>query len=123
MFSSLLGVWQSAPYLFADFLQQYQGHRMHRSASDLRSSPSYQWYLLGLSIVPLVLLWTTVRQAQILYATLGAWFMPLVALSLLMLNNRTALVGERFRNGFIINTLLVLTLALFAYLAVMGILN
>ena len=123
VFSSLLGVWQSAPYLFADFLHQYQGQGRYRSASDLRSSPSYQWYLLGLSIVPLVLLWTTVRQAQILYVTLGAWFMPLVALSLLMLNNRTALVGKEFRNGFIINTLLVLTLALFAYLAVMGILD
>jgi hypothetical protein len=68
-----------------------------------------------------VLLWTTVRQVQLVYVTLGAWFMPLVALTLLVMNNRPRWVGQSFRNGWAINVLLVVTLGLFAYLAFMGI--
>ena len=122
VFSSLLGVWQSVPYIFADFVRARRGKPADAAiASDLQESRAYRWYLLGVAVVPLVLLWTTVRQVQLVYATLGAWFMPLVALTLLVMNNRSRWVGQSFRNGWAINGLLVVTLGLFAYLALMGI--
>jgi hypothetical protein len=58
---------------------------------------------------------------QLAYALLGAWFMPLVALTLLVMNTRTAWVGRDFRNGWGINLLLAGTVTLFTFLAVIGI--
>jgi len=42
--------------------------------------------------------------------------MPLLALTLLILNTQRRFVGERFRSGRLINALLVITLVLFAYM-------
>ena len=117
VFSSLLGVWQSTPYLFADFYtlrrQRLYGEERPK---DLSRTAAYRWYLVAIAIVPLGLLWGTVRQVQLAYAVMGAMFMPLLALTLLILNTQGRLVGERFRSGWLINALLVATLALFAYM-------
>jgi len=117
VFSSLLGVWQSTPYLFADFYtlrrQRLYGEERPK---DLSRTAAYRWYLVAIAIVPLGLLWGTVRQVQLAYAVMGALFMPLLALTLLILNTQGRLVGERFRSGWLINALLVATLALFAYM-------
>jgi Mn2+/Fe2+ NRAMP family transporter len=122
VFSSLLGVWQSAPYIFADFLSVRRGAQTARGdGGALRRSTGYRWYLAAIALVPLVLLWTPVREVQLVYATLGAWFMPVVALTLLLMNNRVPWVGGAFRNSRILNVLLVLTLATFTYLALIGI--
>ena len=68
-------------------------------------------------MVPLCLLWISVQQVQLVYAMVGAFFMPLLALSLLVMNNRVAWVGESFRNGWIANAVLVATLLFFGYVA------
>ncbi len=117
VFSSLLGVWQSTPYLFADFYT-LRRQRLYGEArpKDLSRTAAYRWYLVAIAIVPLVLLWGTVRQVQLAYAVMGALFMPLLALTLLILNTQGRLVGKRFRSGWFINALLVATLALFAYM-------
>jgi len=113
VFSSLLGVWQSAPYLFADFLRL----RGKREASiDLKRTPEYRMYLVAIAIVPAALLWLTVERVQLAYAVMGALFMPLLAVTLLILNTNRRLVGERFRNAVWINVLLVVTVLLFAYM-------
>lgn len=113
VFSSLLGVWQSAPYLFADLVATGGGGAARQGGSE-RSA--YRGFLLFIATVPLVLLWTTLERAQLLYAVFGALFMPLLALTLLVMNNRTAWVAREFRTGWVTNTALVVTLGIFAWI-------
>jgi Mn2+/Fe2+ NRAMP family transporter len=121
VFSSLLGVWQSAPYLFADFLALRRGlpDEEYRQL-DLAQTPAYRLFQLAIAFIPLILLWTTVRQVQFVYAVLGAAFMPLVALTLLIMNNREEWVGKPFRSGWPVNLLLVVTLLFFVWTGLTG---
>jgi len=129
VFSSLLGVWQSVPYLFADISSLWGKQASCPAASPpgpsipgrrlpLHETRAYRRYLLGLTLVPLPLLWVSIQRAQLVYAVVGSLFMPLLALSLLFMNNRTEWVGDRFRNGRITNAVLVITLGFFLYVAV-----
>jgi len=116
VFTSLLGVWQGVPYMFADFLRLHRsGLRGSPGSADLRGTPAYRFYLLALGTVPLSLLWVRVQLVQYIYGIVGALFMPFVALTLLLLNNRVRLVGREFKNGWVTNALLALTLAFFSY--------
>lgn len=115
VFSSLLGVWQSAPYFFADFLSLRRERRAdERRDLDFARTGAYRGYLTAMAVVPLPLLWLSLQRAQLVYAVLGSLFMPLLALTLLIMNNRTAWVGPAFRNRWITNAVLTLTLAFFA---------
>lgn len=119
VFSSLLGVWQSIPYLFADFVALRRGDdQAARDDTDFAKTPAYRACLLGLSVFSLPVLFLSVKQAQLAYAVLGSLFMPLLALTLLILNNRGERVGERFRNGWATNTVLGLTLIFFGWIAI-----
>jgi hypothetical protein len=113
VFSSLLGVWQSAPYLFADLVAK-PGSAAARQRGSERYA--YRGFLLFIATAPLVLLWTTLERAQLLYAVFGSLFMPLLALTLLVMNNRTGWVGREFRTGWMTNLALGVTLALFAWI-------
>ncbi len=116
VFTSLLGVWQSAPYLFADFWALHRRVPAEvRRDLDFTRTPAYRWYQLAIAILPLCLLGQTVTQIQLVYAVLGACFMPLLAAALLLMNNRTAWVGAAFRNGWLTNAVLAATLAFFAW--------
>jgi Mn2+/Fe2+ NRAMP family transporter len=111
VFSSLLGVWQSAPYLFADLVSA-PGTAPRPPGPDRRA---YTAFLLYVGVVPLVLLWTSLERAQLLYAVFGALFMPLLAAALLVMNNRARWVGREFRNGWLVNLALAATLGFFAW--------
>jgi Mn2+/Fe2+ NRAMP family transporter len=119
VFSSLLGVWQSAPYLMADFLwlraNRSSGSSLKSGSVDLKQTVAYRGFLVALAVVPLANLFLTVERIQLAYAVMGAMFMPLLAVTLLILNNQTRWVGPRFRNSWWINAVLVLTVLLFAY--------
>jgi Mn2+/Fe2+ NRAMP family transporter len=115
VFSSLIGVWQSAPYLFSDFLALRNGTGTLKSV-DLKKTAAYRGYLVAIAIVPLAGLFLTVEKIQLAYATMGALFMPMLALTLLAMNTRTKWVGEKFRNPWWINLTLAATLLLFAYI-------
>lgn len=116
VFSSLLGVWQSIPYLFADFWLIRRGTTSdERRSIDYTRTLPYRVYLVGLAIVPLVFLTRRLETVQLTYAVLAACFMPLLALTLLIMNNRKDWVGPRFKSGWIINVLLAATLAFFCY--------
>jgi Mn2+/Fe2+ NRAMP family transporter len=94
VFSSLLGVWQAVPYLFADFCGIVAGRT---GPVDTRGR-AYRGYLFALALVPIPGLLGGFRAVQKAYAVVGAGFLPLLALALLVMNGRTAWVGERFRN-------------------------
>ena len=120
VFSSVLGVWQSAPSLFADFVR-FRTAPLMRIGSDLGDRrPAYRWFLWALAVVSLIWLWAPVRTIQLIYATVGAGFLPFLAVTLLVMNNRRVWVGE-LRNGWIVNALLAATLLAFSYLAIRGI--
>jgi len=115
IFSSLLGVWQSVPYLFADFWQLTRKRHCspRRPSVDPRSLP-YRAYLLAVAFLPATsFLWTGFRQAQKWYAIVGAMCIPMLALVLLALNGRSRLVGPKYRNSLATSILLVATLAFF----------
>jgi Mn2+/Fe2+ NRAMP family transporter len=124
VFTSLIGVWQGVPYLFADFINLRRGRSVGKDpAVDIKRSREYRAFLIALTVLPMSLLWFNVQQVQLAYAAMGALFMPLVALTLLLLNNRRSLVGPGFRNGLAVNILLIATLAFFSYLGAKEILN
>jgi Mn2+/Fe2+ NRAMP family transporter len=117
VFSALLGVWQSLPYLFADFLRLRRGAvAADGIEKDLSSSRAYRGYLILQATVPLILLRWPVPQLQLAFGFTGAMLLPLLALTLLLMNNRRQWVGEEFRSGFVINAVLAIALAFFGYM-------
>lgn len=117
VFSSMLGVWQGVPYLFADFVGQFARGRSAPERVDTRSLP-YRGYLLYLALPPMLLLlagkpvWLVIA-----YAVAGAFFMPLLAGLLLYMNNRRDWMGG-FSNGPAANAVLLLSLLVFGLLLV-----
>lgn len=114
VFSSLLGVWQAVPYLFADLCRSLGG--ASDAEADLQRTSSYRRYQLALAILPLTGMSVAFIQAQKLYAIAGACFVPLLALALLLLNGRKADLG-RHANGGIAMAMLIFTLLFFGVLA------
>ena len=117
VWSSVLGVWQAVPYLFADcwgLLRRRSGDAA--AAVDTAAKP-YRIYLLLLATVPMLGLFASFREVQKIYTVLGALFFPLLALAVLVFNGRASWVGERFRNGPATVIALVGVLLFFSYLA------
>ncbi len=87
--SSLLGVWQSVPYLFADALAAARGTRV--DAASLRASRGYRGYQAALALVPLLGLLVGFASMQKAYAIAGSLFLPMLALALLALGRNGVL--------------------------------
>lgn len=114
VFSALLGVWQSLPYLFTDFLALRRGRGTAAWADGMvERSRSYRLYLAGLATIPLLLVRWPVDQLQLAFGLTGAMLLPLLAATLLLMNNRKEWVGEEFRYGLGLNLILVSALAFF----------
>ncbi len=112
VFSSLLGVWQGVPYLFADWWASWRG-RSAAGGVPSHSSRAYRGFLWFLGVPPLLLLvFEKPLVVVIVYAVAGAFFMPFLAAVLLVLNNRRDWVGEA-RNRWRGNLALAVALALF----------
>jgi hypothetical protein len=125
IFDSLLGVWQSVPYLFCDFWQlsrrprRIDDHELGRSAATEVDTHSriYRGYLLALATVPMIGLWFSFVYIQKAYSLLGAIVMPLLAAALLVLNGRSDWVGRAYRNRPLTVAVLVAVLLFFIYAA------
>lgn len=113
VFSSLLGVWQSVPYLFADLWGRIRDRPAPPDRRADTTSPEYRWYLVGIALLPMIGLWVGFARMQKLYAIVGALFIPMLAIVLLLLNGRVAWVGERFRNRPLMSALLLIILVFF----------
>jgi Mn2+/Fe2+ NRAMP family transporter len=117
-FSSLLGVWQAVPYIFADYWSFARGSMPSDGPAlppvDTRGLP-YRAYLLGLAVVPMLGLLVSFREVQKVYAVFGALFVPLLAVTLLVLNGRADWVGPRLRNRPATAVLLAATVVLFLF--------
>jgi Mn2+/Fe2+ NRAMP family transporter len=118
VFSSMLGVWQSIPYLFAD-LWRMRGGRRHHEKVNTRGR-AYRGYLYAIALIPVVgMAGSNFRLLQQSYAVVGAAFIPMLAVILLLLNGRAAWVGSRYKNSWITVLILVAVLAFFAYAALL----
>jgi Mn2+/Fe2+ NRAMP family transporter len=115
VFSSMLGVWQGVPYLFADFIGQFRAKPGMQASVDTRA-PAYRGYQLYLALPPMLLLlagkpvWLVIA-----YAVAGAFFMPLLAGLLLYMNNRRDWLG-RLKNGPAANLVLLVAVLVFGLL-------
>lgn len=118
-FTSVLGGWNGFAYLFADIV------RIGRKIDDADAekhiserSPMFRLFLVWSAFPPmLLLLWGEPVLLVIAYAALGALLMPFLSGALLvMLNSRK--VPNQFRNRWLSNSILVLSLILFATLGV-----
>lgn len=94
VFSSLLGVWQSVPYVFADYLRIAHA----RPGPVDTSSRAYRGSLLALATVPAAGLVLGFQSIQKAYAVIGAAFLPLLALSLLYLCGPRGGLSSEHRN-------------------------
>ena len=119
VFSSLLGVWQAVPYLFADCwrLTRRGPARSQPARVDTQALP-YRSFLVFIALVPMIGLFMGFQQVQKIYTVSGALFFPCLALALLILNGRAAWVGERFKSRPITSVVLLGVLAFFSRIAV-----
>lgn len=115
VFSSVVGVWQAVPYVFADFwrLRALPKGMEPGTEVDTRSRP-YRAYLYALTFVPLLGLGLEFKSIQLAYSKFGACFLPALALTLLVLNRRNGPLGAARANRPATVAVLVLTLAFFA---------
>jgi hypothetical protein len=117
--SSLLGVWQAVPYLFADFVSRRAAAGGPRDEEvPLTKTWAYRGYLIGLAVVPIPLLFQKFETAQQYYAVFGATFIPALAALLLFMNGRRSWVGES-RNGVWSVGALLAALCVFGWFALM----
>jgi hypothetical protein len=112
VFTSMIGVWHGVPYLFADFVYTKREGGASGQTS-LTRTPAYKGYLAAMVILPMSLLvmqspvWVVVA-----YAVTGAFFMPLLAVLLLYMNNQARWLSEQ-RSSLINKALMIFCLLLF----------
>jgi len=123
IFSSLLGVWQGVPYLFADIWRCLEKQKGRAESTISTTSRSYQWYLYALGIIPILGLWVGFAHMQKLYAIVGALFMPMLAIVLLIFNTRTDWMGRAHRNHRITNLFLTVILLFFLWMGVLTVIK
>jgi hypothetical protein len=117
VFASLLGIWQSIPYLFADFyglLAHYP--RARREALTAVTSAPYRLALLFITVVPIGFAFLDQPLFVIkTFTVVSSLFIPFVAATLLYLNNfRIPLQSGVPKNSALTNAVLVLALVVFA---------
>ena len=122
VFSSLVGVWQAVPYLFADFWHLFRNAQNKDSFEPYvvnTRGTVYRVYLCVLATVPMLGLAYDFQTVQKLNSVFGALVMPTLALALLILNGRRIWVGEAYRNRKISVFALLFVLVFFSCLGLM----
>lgn len=119
VFSSLLGVWQGIPYMFADFygiLKKYP--QDVRNEMTQVTSKQYRAALIFITLAPIPFAFTARPfLLVVVYTVLGSLFIPFLAATLLYLNNRVKWDSPVKRNGWGANIVLWMVLAFFAVIA------
>jgi Mn2+/Fe2+ NRAMP family transporter len=118
-YSSLVGAWNGFAHLFADYVRTaHPRHEQGPDAPPTEREPAFRWFLVWITFPPMVLLFFDQPVfLVIVYAALGALFLPFLAGTLLWLLN-SARVKPEFRNSILANLVLGSSVLLFAVLAV-----
>ncbi len=116
VFASLLGVWQSVPYLYADFygILKKMSPAERLAVVKVTSTP-YRIALAFITLVPLPFAFTgRPISVIVIYTIVGSLFVPFLAATLLYLNNRVKWTEPVPHNSWYTNLLLGAILLLFA---------
>jgi Mn2+/Fe2+ NRAMP family transporter len=121
--SSILGAWNGAAYLFADFVRTFLNVPDERAEEFLsEKSVWFRGFLVWMTFPPMILFtFGEPVYLVITYAALGSLFMPFLALTLLWLLNRR--VPSEYRNGVVMNGFLAACVLLFVVLAAQEIID
>ena len=125
VFASLLGVWQSVPYLYADSygILKHLSPEARRQVTEASSMP-YRVALTFITLAPLPFAFTSRPLAIIvIYTIVGSLFIPFLAATLLYLNNRVKWSANVPHNHWTTNVLLIAILALFAIVGSQEVMN
>jgi len=120
VFSSLLGVWQAVPYLFADLwalLRRSKPENRGVETTVVTRSLHYRSYLAAMALLPIAGLFRGFGEIQKLYAVVGACFIPILALTLLVMNGKTDWIGKSYRNHPLTVAALLGVLLFFGWIA------
>ncbi|GAB5405516.1 MAG: Nramp family divalent metal transporter [Aureliella sp.] len=111
VFSSLLGVWQSVPYLFTDFTRRFFRFTDQNTKIDTTNA-LYRRCLVAIAILPTIgLISASFSSVMMFNGLMGAVFIPMLAGTLLFLNGKRDLLREH-TNNLVTKSLLVLTLCI-----------
>jgi len=126
VFSSMLGVWNGIPYIFNDLVISWKLKNKKEDKIDKNvgtTSKYYRFFLIYLAIPPILLLFLDKPVwIIILYAVASAFFMPFLAVLLLVMNTKKTWVTI-YTNKWFSNTALVIAIVLFLYLMILEILK
>jgi Mn2+/Fe2+ NRAMP family transporter len=116
VFASLLGVWQSVPYIYADFYGIIKKLSLEERARVTKvTSTPYRLALAFVAISPIPFAFTGQPiQVIVAYTIVGSLFVPFLAATLLYLNNRVKWLTAVPHNNRLTNALLIVILLLFA---------
>jgi Mn2+/Fe2+ NRAMP family transporter len=121
--SSILGGWNAAAYLFADYVRTARRIPHEEAEEELsEKSPYFRGFLAYCAFPPMILFsFGEPVLMVIIYAALGALLLPFMAITLLWLLNRR--VARDYRNRILSNALMVAAVVLFGVLAVQEIIG
>jgi hypothetical protein len=116
VFASLLGVWQSVPYLYADFYSiLWKLSPEERARVTKVTSTPYRLALVFVTLAPIPFAFTgQPLEVIVIYTIVGSLFVPFLAATLLYLNNRVKWTSAVPHNNLATNALLIVILLLFA---------
>jgi hypothetical protein len=125
VFASLLGVWQSVPYLYADFYGILKTLPREARAELTRvTSRPYRAALAFITLVPLPFAFLGRPLVVIItYTIVGSLFIPFLAATLLYLNTRVPWSTAVPRNHWATNAVLVVVLLVFLALGLQEVRN
>ncbi|WP_353947825.1 Nramp family divalent metal transporter [Sporolactobacillus sp. Y61] len=125
VFSSLLGVWNGVPYLFADFVRTMRMKKNKELADKpvTEKDPMYRLYLFWLTFPPMIMyFFGKPVELIILYGVLGSLFMPFLAITLTILLNSKK-VDRDARNRWLTNAILIGCIMMFGLLGLTELLD
>ena len=116
MTSTIVGAWNGSAYLFADAVRTSRDVPEERAEEYLSEKSLYfRGMLVWITFPPMLLLFFQQPVLLIIvYAALGALFLPFLAITLLWLLNSRRVAPEH-RNGIVSNIILVASVLLFVF--------
>jgi Mn2+/Fe2+ NRAMP family transporter len=122
--SSIVGAWNGSAYLFADSVRTSRDVPDERAEEYLSEKSIYfRAMLVWISFPSMLLLFFGEPVLLIIvYAAMGALFLPFLAITLLWLLNSRRVAPEH-RNGIVSNIILVASVLLFVFLGIQEILG
>ena len=121
--SSITGAWNGGAYLFGDLVRTIRRVPEEEGEEYLsEQSVFFRAFLVWITFPPMLLLtFDEPVLIVIIYASLGAFFMPFLAITLIWLLNRR--VGREYRSGYLSNLILGVSVLLFLYVGIQEILG